>query len=44
MSFLNLLIEHWQLILGLAILVVGVILSCQRNIDYSDYDGPFRRR
>lgn len=44
MSFLSLLVEHWQLILGLAILAVGVILCCLRNIDYSDYDGPFRRR
>ncbi len=44
MSFLNLLVEHWQPILGLAIIVVGVILCRQRNIDFSAYDGPFRRR
>jgi hypothetical protein len=44
MSFLNLLIEHWQPILGLAILVVGVIICCRRNIDFTACDYPFRHR
>jgi hypothetical protein len=44
MSFLELLIEHWQPILGLAILIVGVIVCSRLNIDFSANEGPFRRR
>lgn len=44
MSFLELLIEHWQPILGLAILIVGVIVCSRLDINFTACDGPFRRR
>lgn len=42
-SLLSLLAEHWQIIIGVAIIAVGVLVCMRCNIDFSLYDRPRRR-
>jgi hypothetical protein len=44
MSILSLLVEHWQTVLGIAILVVGIVICVRCDVDFTAVDGPFRRR